>query len=52
MGLLAEAITGYERTPDLGRPERTFGRGLHKHEAVDHKRGRSPMQGILEVNYI
>ncbi|KAJ7787174.1 hypothetical protein B0H14DRAFT_289302 [Mycena olivaceomarginata] len=44
-----ENTHGYERTPDLGRPERTFGRGLHKHEAVDHKRGRSPMQGILEV---
>ncbi|KAJ6571757.1 hypothetical protein B0H19DRAFT_1372736 [Mycena capillaripes] len=42
----------YEPTPDLGRPARTFGRGLHKHEADrdhDYKRSRSPMQGIFEV---
>jgi hypothetical protein len=51
-----ETITAYERTPDMGRPARTFGRAPHKYDADerdhDHKRSRSPMQGIIEVSYV
>ncbi|KAJ6590586.1 hypothetical protein DFH09DRAFT_1358779 [Mycena vulgaris] len=43
----------YERTPDLGRPARAnLDRAPHKREGGerdDYKRGRSPMQGILEI---
>ncbi|KAJ7096705.1 hypothetical protein B0H15DRAFT_962872 [Mycena belliarum] len=44
----------HEHTPELGRPGRAqFGRGQHNHEVArrdnDHKRSKSPMQGILEI---
>ncbi|KAJ7512046.1 hypothetical protein B0H11DRAFT_2268225 [Mycena galericulata] len=48
-------ISAYERTPpDFGRPVRhTFVRGPQRHEAderdYEHKRSRSPTQGIIEV---
>ncbi|KAJ7910634.1 hypothetical protein B0H13DRAFT_2329167 [Mycena leptocephala] len=47
------ATVSYERTPNMGRPARTFGRAPHKYDADerdhDHKRSRSPMQGIIEI---
>ncbi|KAJ7136037.1 hypothetical protein C8R44DRAFT_976758 [Mycena epipterygia] len=45
----------HDRTPDLGRPARAiFGRKnrgplRHGGDERDHKRSRSPMQGILEI---
>ncbi|KAF7349256.1 hypothetical protein MSAN_01715100 [Mycena sanguinolenta] len=49
---ILRSAQAYERTPDMGHPATTFGRGLYKHETEerehDYKRSRSPMQEIIE----